>query len=64
MNRTAVEWTIKLGLALDCEIAEQAVFSRKNYFYPDCPRAIRSLSTIYRLAQMARCYYQLQRATV
>jgi aspartyl-tRNA(Asn)/glutamyl-tRNA(Gln) amidotransferase subunit B len=37
-NRTAVEWTIKLGLALGCEIAEQAVFARKNYFYPDNPK--------------------------
>jgi aspartyl-tRNA(Asn)/glutamyl-tRNA(Gln) amidotransferase subunit B len=37
-NRRAVEWTIKLGLALDCEIAEEAVFSRKNYFYPDLPK--------------------------
>ena len=38
VNRTAVEWTVKLGLALDCEIAEQAVFSRKNYFYFDNPK--------------------------
>ena len=37
-NRTAVEWTIKLGLALGSEIAEQAVFARKNYFYPDNPK--------------------------
>ena len=37
-NATAVEWTIKLGLALDCEIAEHAVFHRKNYFYPDNPK--------------------------
>ena len=37
-NRKAVEWTIKLGLALGCEIAENAVFSRKNYFYPDSPK--------------------------
>ncbi len=37
-NGTAVEWTIKLGLALGSEIAEQAVFSRKNYFYPDNPK--------------------------
>ena len=37
-NRKAVEWTIKLGLALGCEIAEEAVFSRKNYFYPDKPK--------------------------
>jgi aspartyl-tRNA(Asn)/glutamyl-tRNA(Gln) amidotransferase subunit B len=38
MNRRAVEWTIKLGLALDCEIAGHAVFARKNYFYPDLPK--------------------------
>jgi aspartyl-tRNA(Asn)/glutamyl-tRNA(Gln) amidotransferase subunit B len=38
INRTAVEWTVKLGLALDCAIAAQAVFSRKNYFYFDNPK--------------------------
>jgi aspartyl-tRNA(Asn)/glutamyl-tRNA(Gln) amidotransferase subunit B len=38
INRTAVEWTVKLGLALDCAIAEHAVFSRKNYFYFDNPK--------------------------
>jgi aspartyl-tRNA(Asn)/glutamyl-tRNA(Gln) amidotransferase subunit B len=37
-NRQAIEWTIKLGLALHCEIAEHAVFHRKNYFYPDNPK--------------------------
>jgi aspartyl-tRNA(Asn)/glutamyl-tRNA(Gln) amidotransferase subunit B len=37
-NRTAVEWTVKLGVALGSEIAERAVFHRKNYFYPDNPK--------------------------
>jgi aspartyl-tRNA(Asn)/glutamyl-tRNA(Gln) amidotransferase subunit B len=37
-NEKAVEWTIKLGLALECAIAEHAVFHRKNYFYPDLPK--------------------------
>ncbi len=37
-NRKGVEWTVKLGLALGSEIAEEAVFSRKNYFYPDNPK--------------------------
>src|SRR5947207_11396476 len=37
-NATAVEWTIKLGHALDCRIAQHAVFHRKNYFYPDNPK--------------------------
>jgi aspartyl-tRNA(Asn)/glutamyl-tRNA(Gln) amidotransferase subunit B len=38
-NRRAIEETIKLGLALDCTIADRAVFHRKNYFYPDLPKA-------------------------
>ena len=37
-NGKAIEWTIKLGLALGCEVAERAVFHRKNYFYPDLPK--------------------------
>jgi aspartyl-tRNA(Asn)/glutamyl-tRNA(Gln) amidotransferase subunit B len=37
-NRAAIEWTILLGLALGCEIAPQAVFARKNYFYFDLPK--------------------------
>jgi aspartyl-tRNA(Asn)/glutamyl-tRNA(Gln) amidotransferase subunit B len=37
-NAKAVEWTVKLGLALGCQIADRAVFHRKNYFYPDNPK--------------------------
>ena len=37
-NRVALEWVVKLGLALGCEIAPRAVFARKNYFYPDLPK--------------------------
>ena len=38
INRDAVEATVKTGLALGCEIAETAVFARKNYTYPDLPK--------------------------
>ena len=38
LNKTAVDYAIKLGLALHCEIAEFSQFARKNYFYPDMPR--------------------------
>jgi aspartyl-tRNA(Asn)/glutamyl-tRNA(Gln) amidotransferase subunit B len=37
-NGRAIEHTIKLGLALGCEISEHAIFARKNYFYPDLPK--------------------------
>jgi aspartyl-tRNA(Asn)/glutamyl-tRNA(Gln) amidotransferase subunit B len=37
-NERAIEHTIKLGLALGCEISEHAIFARKNYFYPDLPK--------------------------
>jgi aspartyl-tRNA(Asn)/glutamyl-tRNA(Gln) amidotransferase subunit B len=37
-NARAIEFTIKLGLALGCEISEHAIFARKNYFYPDLPK--------------------------
>src|SRR5436309_2118211 len=37
-NARAIELTILLGLALECEIAGRAVFARKNYFYPDLPK--------------------------
>ena len=35
VNHTAIEYAIKLGLALNCKIAESCRFARKNYFYPD-----------------------------
>ena len=35
VNGTAVEYAIRIGLALGCEIAESCRFARKNYFYPD-----------------------------
>ncbi|MDO5493144.1 MAG: Asp-tRNA(Asn)/Glu-tRNA(Gln) amidotransferase subunit GatB, partial [Nesterenkonia sp.] len=37
-NRTAVESAIRLGLALNCTIAEHCRFARKQYFYPDTPK--------------------------
>ncbi|QDQ20728.1 Asp-tRNA(Asn)/Glu-tRNA(Gln) amidotransferase subunit GatB [Corynebacterium glutamicum] len=38
VNAKGVEWAIKIGLALNCSIAESSRFARKNYFYPDQPK--------------------------
>ncbi|MGD9960908.1 Asp-tRNA(Asn)/Glu-tRNA(Gln) amidotransferase subunit GatB [Nocardioides sp.] len=38
VNRKAVESAIRIGLALNCEIAAWCRFARKNYFYPDMPK--------------------------
>ena len=38
VNAVGVESAVKIGLALNCEIAEWCRFARKNYFYPDMPK--------------------------
>ena len=39
INAGAVEKAIQIGLALDCGVADRSQFHRKNYFYPDSPKA-------------------------
>lgn len=38
LNKRAVELSIKTGLALNCDIQNKSIFSRKQYFYPDMPK--------------------------
>jgi aspartyl-tRNA(Asn)/glutamyl-tRNA(Gln) amidotransferase subunit B len=38
MNRKAIEFAVKMGLACHCEIEKNNYFARKNYFYPDLPK--------------------------
>jgi len=38
MNRKAIKYAIKMGLACHCTIEKQNYFARKNYFYPDLPK--------------------------
>lgn len=38
INEKAVEYGIKVALALDCKVANTSIFARKNYFYPDLPK--------------------------
>jgi aspartyl-tRNA(Asn)/glutamyl-tRNA(Gln) amidotransferase subunit B len=38
LNERAIQFALRIGLALGCEIAERSIFHRKNYFYPDSPK--------------------------
>ena len=38
MNRVAVEYSIKVGLALGCKVARHTKWDRKSYYYPDLPK--------------------------
>ncbi len=38
INQKAIELGVMAGLALNCDVAQRAVFARKNYFYPDLPK--------------------------
>ncbi|MDR2701820.1 MAG: Asp-tRNA(Asn)/Glu-tRNA(Gln) amidotransferase subunit GatB [Spirochaetaceae bacterium] len=39
LNRSVVEYALRLGIALNCAITQHCKFDRKNYFYPDLPKA-------------------------
>ncbi len=38
LNQRAVEFALRVGEALHCDVAEESIFHRKNYFYPDMPK--------------------------
>ena len=39
VNQRAVDYALRIALALDCEVTPRSIFHRKNYFYPDNPKA-------------------------
>ena len=47
LNRQVVEYAIRVGIATNCEITQYNKFDRKNYFYPDLPKAYQ-VSQLYR----------------
>lgn len=46
LNKSVVEYAVAAGLALDCNITQRCKFDRKNYFYPDLPKAYQ-ISQLY-----------------
>ncbi|MDR0396529.1 MAG: Asp-tRNA(Asn)/Glu-tRNA(Gln) amidotransferase subunit GatB [Oscillospiraceae bacterium] len=46
LNRQAVDFAVRAGLALNCSIAKRSMFDRKHYFYPDLPKAFQ-ISQLY-----------------
>lgn len=50
LNRKAVEYGIKVGLALNCKIEPETLFYRKNYYYPDLPKGFQISQYDYPLA--------------
>lgn len=51
INKKAVEYTIMVGLALNCTISPHTQFYRKNYYYPDLPRGFQITQYDYPIAQ-------------
>lgn len=63
LNRTAVEYTVKAGLALGCVINEYCKWDRKNYFYPDLPKAWQTSQYDLPLVGPGKVEYQLHGET-
>lgn len=51
LNKTAISHVLKVGLALDSEIADYTEWDRKNYFYPDIPKGYQISQYAYPLVQ-------------
>ncbi len=54
INEKAVEFAMKIGLALNCSIVEQTQFHRKNYYYPDLPKGFQTTQYDFPIAGEGR----------
>jgi aspartyl-tRNA(Asn)/glutamyl-tRNA(Gln) amidotransferase subunit B len=51
VNQRAIDYAIRVALALGCEVIETSIFERKNYFYPDLPKGYQISQYEYPLAE-------------
>src|SRR5690625_2676429 len=64
VNEKGVEYAIKIGLALGCEIAETCRFARKNYFYPDVPKDFQTSQSDEPIAAEGQVEVELEDGTI
>jgi len=58
VNQQAVEYALRVALALECQVAPTSLFARKNYFYPDLPKGYQISQYEYPLAAGGRLVIQ------
>jgi len=58
VNQRAVEFALRVALALECQIAHTSLFARKNYFYPDLPKGFQISQYEQPLARNGRLVIQ------
>jgi len=61
VNRLAVEYGMRVALALECQVAPTSLFDRKNYFYPDLPKGYQISQYEHPLAAGGRLVIQTAR---
>ena len=59
LNERAVEFAMRVALALGCHVAPQSIFVRKNYFYPDLPKGYQISQFEYPLAEHGTLSFRL-----
>ncbi len=58
INQQAIEYALRVALALECTVANTSIFARKNYFYPDLPKGYQISQYEYPLAENGRLRIQ------
>lgn len=64
LNEKVLESAIRLGLALNCDIAERTMFARKHYFYPDLPKAFQTSQGENPIAENGLVEVELEDGTI